>query len=157
MRLIVLILVLLAPSAWANERLTLVELDGGEIDLQPAEGQLFLLHFWATWCPTCIDDIRHLEDAAAECSPERVRVVLVNAGESDHVIREFVKEHDVKLPVLRDPRGRLWRRTDGRGLPANLFWSNETRKADVGPKTESAWRALLASHGCSNARPTDSP
>jgi peroxiredoxin len=148
MRYCVLLFVLLAPLAWADERLTLVGPDGGDVDLQPAEGQLLLLHFWATWCPTCISDIRHLQNAATACSSENVRVVLVNVGEGDEVIREFVKEHDVRLPVLRDPKGRLWRRTDGRGLPANLFWSSEGKKTDVGPKAEKEWHSILASQGC---------
>ena len=82
------------------------------------------------------------------CSNESVRVVLVNVGEGDKVIAEFVKEHDVELLVLRDPNGRLWRRTDGRGLPANLFWSSEGKETDVGPKTENEWRSRLAAQGC---------
>ena len=149
MRCCILLFVLLAPLAWADDKLTLVGPDGGDVELRPAEGQMLVLHFWATWCPTCIEDIRHLQNAASACSKERVRVVLVNVGEGDEDIREFVKEHDVRLPVLRDPKGRLWRRTDGRGLPANLFWSSEDKRTDVGPKTEAEWRSILASQGCS--------
>ena len=144
---------LVAPLAWADDGLTLVGPDGEDVELQPAEGQVLLLHFWATWCPTCVDDIRHLQNSATGCSSERVRVVLVNVGEDDEAIREFVKEHDVRLLVLRDPKGRLWRQTDGRGLPTNLFWSNEGKTIDVGPKAEKEWRSLLTSHGCSKARP----
>ena len=118
---------------------------------------MLLLHFWATWCPTCIEDIRHLQNAATACSNERVRVVLVNVGEGDAIIREFVETHDVELLVLRDPKGRLWRRTDGRGLPANLFWSNDGKRTDVGPKAEKEWRSLFVSHGCSNAHQSSTP
>jgi peroxiredoxin len=148
MRRCILLLVLLASVAWADDSLTLVGPDGRDVELKPAEGQLLLLHFWATWCPTCIEDIRHLQNAAIGCSDERLRAVLVNVGEGDEIIREFVVEHDVRLPVLRDPKGRIWRRIDGRGLPANLFWSNEGKRTDVGPKTETEWRSLLASWGC---------
>jgi thiol-disulfide isomerase/thioredoxin len=143
-----LLFVLVAPLAWADDTLTLLGPDGGDVELQPAEGQVLLLHFWATWCPTCIEDIQHLQNAAVVCPKENVRVVLVNAGEDDKIIREFVKDHDVRLQVLRDPKGRLWRRTDGRGLPANLFWSSEGKRTDVGSKTEAEWRSILASQGC---------
>jgi thiol-disulfide isomerase/thioredoxin len=149
MRYLILLFVLLAPPAWADDSLILVGPDGGDVELQPTEGQVLVVHFWATWCPTCIEDIRHLQNAVAACSNDRVRAVLVNVGEDAEVIREFVKDHDVKLLVLRDPKGRLWRRTEGRGVPANLFWSNEGKKTDVGPKTESEWRSSLAAHGCS--------
>ena len=155
MRSCILLLVLLAPLARADDRLTLVGLDGEDVELRPAKEQVLLLHFWATWCPTCAEDIRHLQNASTMCSNDRVRPLLVNVGEGDEVIREFVKEHSLRLPVLRDPKGRLWRRSDGRGLPANLFLSNESERTDVGPKTEKEWRSLLASRGCSNALPTE--
>ncbi len=149
MRRCILLFVLLAPLAWADDQFTLMGLDGGDVKLQPAEGQMLLLHFWATWCPTCIEDTRHLQNAATACSNEGVRVVLVNVGEGDEIIQEFVKAHDVRLQVLRDPEGGLWRRTDSRGLPANLFWSSESKRTDVGSKTEAEWRSILASEGCS--------
>ena len=149
MRRCILLLVLLAPLARADDRLTLLGLDGEDVELRPAKEQVLLLHFWATWCPTCIEDIRDLQSAATVCSNESVRVVLVNVGEGDEVVREFVKEHDVRLLVLRDPKGKLWRRTDGRGLPANLFWSGEGKRTDVGSKSETEWRSILASQGCS--------
>lgn len=153
-----LLFLLLAAPAWADgslapteDRLRLVGLDGGEVELQPAEGQTLLLHFWATWCPTCLGDILHLQSAAATCSSERVRVVLVNVGEAAEVVREFVKKHDVLFPVLRDPKGRLWRRSGGRGLPANLFWSSDGKTSDVDSKTETQWQRILASRGCSTS------
>lgn len=149
MRYSALLLVLLTSLAWGDDRTTLVGPDGGDVELQPAEGQLLILHFWATWCPRCAEDIHRLQNAAAGCRAESVRVVLVNVGEDDEAIREFTRKHDVRLPVLRDPEGRLWRQTDGRGLPANLFWSNAGRRTELGPKTEKQWGSVLVSHGCS--------
>ncbi len=151
MQYLILLFVLLASPAWTDDSLTLVGPDGKDVELQPTDGQVLVLHFWATWCPTCIEDIRHLQNAVTTCTNDRVRVVLVNVGEDDEVIEEFVKKHDVKLLVLRDPKGRFWRHTDGRGVPANLFWSNEDKKTDVGPKTETEWRSSLAAYGCSTS------
>jgi len=75
MRWGLLVLALLAGPTWANDAITLVGLDGGDVEIRPEEGQLLILHFWATWCPTCVEDIRHLESAAIACPCERVRVV----------------------------------------------------------------------------------
>ena len=142
---------LLAPLARADDGIQLLRLDGAAVELRPEEGQVLLLHFWATWCPSCIEEFRHLQSASTTCSKDRVRVLLVNVGEADEVIRDFVKQHDVRLPMLRDPKGSVWRQADGRGLPLNLFWSNEGKSTDLGPKTEKQWRALLASQGCSKS------
>ena len=147
--LLLISFLLLAPSARANEALTLVGSDGAPVEIQPADGQLLLLHFWATWCPTCVVEIRDLQKAAIDCPAQRVRVVLVDVGEDDDVVQAYVAEHDIELPVLRDPDGKAFDAVDGRGLPTNLFWSSRGRKSDVGPRNESEWRSALASWGCS--------
>ena len=146
---LLLSLLLLAPPAWASDALNLVGRDGDRVELQPAAGQLLLVHFWATWCPTCVVEIRDLQKAASDCPAQRVRVVLVDVGEDDAVVRSYVAEHEIELPVLRDPDGKVWNAVDGRGLPTNLFWSSVRRESDVGPRNASEWRSALASWGCS--------
>jgi hypothetical protein len=71
----------------------------------------------------------------------------VNTGESADVVEAFVARHGVKLAVLRDPEGRVWRDVDGRGLPANLFWSIDMRRTDVGPRDYDAWCAAFEAAG----------
>ena len=106
MRCCVLLLVLLAPLASADDGITLVGLDGAAVELHPAQGQMLVLHFWATWCPTCIEELRHLQNASTRCSEDRVRILLVNVGEDDEVVQTFVRQHNVRLPVLRDTHER---------------------------------------------------
>jgi peroxiredoxin len=144
----ILVLVLVARPARGDEGITLGAPSGGEVSLRPAEGELLLLHFWATWCPTCIDDIGNLQTAWAACPEARLRVFAVNVGEGEADVAEFVGRHGIRLPVLRDPKGRVWREIDGRGLPMNLFWTQQGRRTEVGPKTADEWRRQLASFGC---------
>jgi thiol-disulfide isomerase/thioredoxin len=153
----VLLLGLLALPAWGGEDLSLVGPGGAAVALRPAAGQVLLLHFWATWCPTCLEDLANLQQAAAACSEERLRVVAVNVGEGDAEISDFVRRHGVRLPILRDPKGRVWRKVDGRGLPMNLFWSHEGKRTDVGPKREDQWRAEFGSLGCEASLPPPAP
>jgi thiol-disulfide isomerase/thioredoxin len=148
MRRWILLLGLVALPAWGGEGVALIGPDGSEARLQPSQGELLLLHFWATWCPTCAEDLGNLERAAAACPEAPLRVIAVNVGEGDADVAEFVEKHGVRLPILRDPKGRVWREIDGRGLPMNLFWTRETRHTDVGPKTVEEWRSQLAPHGC---------
>ncbi len=139
---------LFALPAWGGEGVTLVGPDGNDAELRPEEGEVLLLHFWATWCPSCAEDIDNLQRAAAACPKALLRVIAVNVGEDELVVAEFAKEHNVRLPIFRDPKGRVWREIDGRGLPMNLFWTQETRRTDVGPKTAEEWRSQLAPLGC---------
>jgi thiol-disulfide isomerase/thioredoxin len=105
-----------------------------------------LLHFWATWCPECEDDLAHFSEAASRC--DRVRAVAVDAGEEAAAVDKFLSEHPVRVDVLRDPTGEAWKRLDGRGLPMNAYWSGGGHHTDLGPKTREQWKSVLASLGC---------
>lgn len=142
-------------SAWGGAGVTLVGPEGNETVLRPGAGELLVLHFWASWCPSCIEDIDNLQRAVAACPRAPFRVIAVNVGEDESDVAEFVKEHDVTLPVLRDPKGHVWREIDSRGLPMNFFWTRESRRTDVGPKTVDAWLSELAPSGCGNPSGAD--
>lgn len=148
MRNPLLLLLLLAPLGCMEETITLVGADGADVILEREEGQIVLLHFWATWCPSCVADIESLQRAARECTEDKVRILSVNVGEDDEIIRKFVYQYGVKLPVLRDPDGEAWRATGARGLPANLFWSEIGERVDVGSRNTMEWQSLLAAQGC---------
>lgn len=142
----------LASPAWADESLTLLTADGSEVEVRPEPGRPLVLHFWATWCPSCAEDLTHLQHAYADCRESAVQLYLVNVGDDEEEIRSFTEQHEIRLPLLRDPKGDVWRRVDRRGLPTNLVWSTEGRRIELGPKTESEWRALLEAVGCVPAR-----
>jgi thiol-disulfide isomerase/thioredoxin len=119
--------------------------------LRPDERAL-VIHFWASWCPDCSRELPALERAAARCEGAPVRIVEVNVGESPEVVARFRAEHHLELPVLLDPDGRSWRRSAA-GLPANLVWTPEGRRSDVGPKDEATWGRVLNELGCPSVAP----
>jgi thiol-disulfide isomerase/thioredoxin len=148
MRSLILLLSILSLPAHAGSDLDLFERDGTPIAVRPADGQLLLLHFWATWCPTCADDLAHLEAAAASCAAGRVQVYAVNVGEDESIVAEWMRQHSLNLPVLLDPKGRAWRELDGRGVPLNVYWSVDRRETDVGPKSTEDWLKRFEELGC---------
>jgi thiol-disulfide isomerase/thioredoxin len=112
-----------------------------------------VVHFWASWCPECKEELPVLERAIRDCSKEKgVRIMVVNVGESTDEARRFLEREGSALPLLRDPEGAVWR-TLARGLPANVLWTREGRRTDVGPKSPAAWRSLFQGLGC-QATPT---
>jgi len=144
---LVALLVLLTGSA-APRPLALVDLAGAPVELALAPGERALVvHFWATWCPDCVRELPELERAAARCVGRGVRFVAVNVGETPAEIERYRREHAVALPVLRDPKGDAWRSV-ARALPANLVWTPEERRVEIGPHDEEGWvRALGCEDG----------
>lgn len=143
---------LAAPArAGADDALALETLDGAAIALTAPERGARVLHFWATWCPSCKEELGVLASAAARCAGSEVEVLAVDVGEPVEEIRAYLAEHPFALRVLRDPKGRAWRGSGGREMPANLIWTPEKRSWSVGPSSEAAWRERLAGLGCAAA------
>jgi thiol-disulfide isomerase/thioredoxin len=154
-RLVPWLLLLAGAPLWlaaGGERpLSLLSFEGERVLLAPAPDQdALLVHFWATWCPECVDELPALERAARACEGARVRVAVVNVAESPGEIARFREAHGLALPTLRDPDGRVWRGF-ARGLPANLVWTREGRRVELGPRDEAAWERTLAELGCGPA------
>jgi thiol-disulfide isomerase/thioredoxin len=131
----------------AGERVRLA-LDEGEAGL--------VVHFWASWCADCAVELPALDRAARRCAGE-VEVVAVNVGEDPAAIARFLGERPLGLRVLRDPRGGVWRRAGGRGLPANLFLSREGQRMEIGPRDAAGWEHSLAELGCSASKEGSEP
>ena len=148
MRAWLLALCLVSSPAWADKALTLVGTGGEGVELSPQPGQTVLLHFWAIWCPTCAVDMAALQEASKGCSPDSVRIVLVNVGDSQSDIERYVERYGIELPLLLDPEGDAFRGFGGRGLPMNVEWSKDRLVTDVAPRSEQQWHKRLAALGC---------
>jgi thiol-disulfide isomerase/thioredoxin len=145
--------VLPALGAAPPARLELETLAGKPVALAPPAGRTLLVHFFATWCPSCGEELPELARASAACAGA-VEIALVDVDEEPAAVRNFLAEHGVELAALRDPGGRVWRSTTGaRGLPANLIWKAGERRSEVGPRTLQAWRELLGELGCRDLPP----
>ena len=132
----------------ASGPLALEELDGKPVELSLGSGEAALLvHFWATWCPSCVEELAILDAAAGECG-DAVRVVAVNVAENVKEIRRFVGEHALELRQLRDVTGDVWRRLSGRELPVNLVWTQQGQRLLQGPRDAKRWKQILEEVGC---------
>src|SRR5262245_40423773 len=123
-------------------------LAGEPVAPAPRAGRALVVHFFATWCPSCAEELPELARASSACAGA-FEIALVDVNEDAGAVRRFLGDHGVALPALRDPGGRAWRASvGGRGLPANLIWKGDQRRSDVGPRTPEQWRELFAELGC---------
>jgi thiol-disulfide isomerase/thioredoxin len=142
----------------SNAAFELVSLDGEAVIVEsPEKGGPVVLHFWATWCPSCVEELGVLDREAAHCSEAGVRVIAVNVGEDAETIRRYIAAHALALESLRDPNGGAWRSLSDEGLPLNFTWLAGERRIELGPRTRAQWRAALAALGCDEHAESASP
>jgi thiol-disulfide isomerase/thioredoxin len=92
------------PRVWSAGKppaFALDSLSGGSKSLNDYQGRIVLVHFFATWCEPCREEI-----ASLQCLGERVSaqplVLAIDVGEVDIRVRRFFEKLPVDFPVLLD-------------------------------------------------------
>ena len=82
-------------------------------------GKVVLLNIWATWCTPCIVEMPTIEalHRAFKDTDLRVVAVSIDQAQTEHAIRDFVKELGLSFEVLHDPEGDITRGYQVMGYP----------------------------------------
>jgi cytochrome c biogenesis protein CcmG/thiol:disulfide interchange protein DsbE len=94
--------------------------DGQPVTMINLQGKPVVLNFWATWCPPCEEELPALE-AAFDRYQGEVNFLAVSVEESAGVVRPFVDERGLTLPVLLDTDGEVVNLYDVKALPTTIF------------------------------------
>ena len=118
----------------------LIDEKGSSVALASRLAPATLVHFWATWCPPCRQEIPSLLAFAGEVGPERLTLVLVAvADERDRAV-SFVG--NPRYPVLFDPVWDVARRFRTNQLPeTHLVLDGKLAESFLGA---SDWRSSAA-------------
>ena len=96
----------LVPLAESLGAVTVTAKDGTKVDLTALKGKTVVLHFWATWCPPCVDEMPGLVAYARELAGDpNVQLVTVSVDDSFDIVNAFLEKHGGSdLPVLLDAK-----------------------------------------------------
>lgn len=76
-------------------------LDGTTVPLKAFKGRTVLVHFFATWCAPCREELpsltRFLNRSAAHAS-----VIAISVADADQRVKHFLEQTPVNFPVLLD-------------------------------------------------------
>jgi peroxiredoxin len=82
----------------------LPKLNGGEVSLSEFKGKVVMVHFWATWCPPCVEEIPAIGKLYRDLSGKDFEILAVSVDEGGAgTISAFVQQNKLELPVLLDP------------------------------------------------------
>lgn len=84
-------------------------LDGKFYDTAEMRGDVWVVSFGATWCVPCAWEQVAVEELKVEYAGKPVKFLWVSIEDkkqtTDNIIRHYVKERRMTVPVLRDPGG----------------------------------------------------
>lgn len=83
---------------------SLTSLQGKPVSLSSFRGRVVMVHFWATWCPPCVEEMPALEGLARTFVDRDFDILAVSVDEGGaNAVASFMKKNRLSLPVLLSP------------------------------------------------------
>ena len=100
---------------------TLADMDGKTFTLESARGKWVFLHFWASWCGPCREEMPAIQKMHKQFKKEKWVMVLVNTAEDEDTIFSFLGEIGMDMSSLMDSDGLVTEKYKPRGLPTTIL------------------------------------
>jgi len=121
--------------------LELTDIHNNSIAMSKYKKEPLVVHFWATWCPTCKLEASNIE---AVSQKHNVISIAVTSG-SNKKIQLFMKEHNLSYKVINDSDGSLAKRFGIEAYPTTLIYNRngELKFSEVGYSTTLGLQARI--------------
>jgi peroxiredoxin len=84
--------------------------DAGPVSLAGLRGKVVMVHFWATWCPPCVEELPTLDRLHNSALGKDFEMLAVSVDEGGAgAVAPFLQKNRLNLPVLFDPGGGIAR------------------------------------------------
>ena len=101
---------------------TVEMVDGSKVQLSKLKGKVVLINFWATWCPPCREELKHVQKQIIDHFKGKDFVFLpISRGEKKEVIEAFRKKMDYTFPMGLDPKQSIYKLYASNYIPRNFL------------------------------------
>jgi thiol-disulfide isomerase/thioredoxin len=107
-------------SSAAVPDFSLHDLDGAEHRLEQHAGRVVLVHFFATWCEPCREELASLARLVERHDSKHLSVLAVNVAEVPVRLQRMLQTVPVNFPVLLDADRTVTRAWGVNGLPTTF-------------------------------------
>ena len=104
-------------------------LDGRTLTLEQLRGKPVLVTFWATTCPSCVEEMPHLIELYRELNPKGLEIIgVAMAYDPPEQVRAMAAKRQIPYPIVLDAQGRIAGEFDNvRLTPTSVLISPEGR------------------------------
>lgn len=101
----------------------LYDLSGREVTLDRLEGNVLLVHFWATWCTSCVDEMKSLNQLQKLLRKDPIVIIPVSEDfKGAGTVKDFYNKFDLKfLPAFVDQNNKWFKEMKVENLPATFI------------------------------------
>ncbi|MFB6356988.1 MAG: peroxiredoxin family protein [bacterium] len=100
---------------------TATGLDGKTWKLSRLRGNWVVLNFWASWCPSCRQEMPSLNRLWKTFRDRNFVLLGVNVQETRNAAHEFVEAHELKFPIVLDRDGSIATKYRVTGIPETII------------------------------------
>jgi len=88
----------------AAPNLDVFDRGGAKTDLAKSKGKIFIIHFWATWCPPCVEEIPALSRFWDKYrSRDDIALYAISVDQDWKAIDTFMARNPSSIPLFHDP------------------------------------------------------
>lgn len=101
---------------------TVEMLDGSQITLSKLKGKVVLVNFWATWCPPCREELKHVQKEIIDRFKGKDFVFLpISRGEKKATVEAFRQKAGYTFPMGLDPKQSIFKLFASNYIPRNFL------------------------------------
>jgi peroxiredoxin len=91
------------------------------------QGQVVLIHFWADWCPLCLQELEGSNQLAQRYRQAGLAILAINLEQAPEEVADWIERLKPTYPVLFDRQGEAARQLGVTGLPSSYLIDREGR------------------------------
>ncbi len=119
------------------ENLVFADLNGNRYSVAQLKSRAVVIHYWATWCATCVAEIQNFDTLAPRLKKVGIELLLIVVSDSPDNVRDFRHLGRSRLPFYTDLQNSHRNALELRGLPVTVLMS---RTGDLIPFEDPAYR-----------------
>jgi thiol-disulfide isomerase/thioredoxin len=99
-------------------RMVLPDIRGNTVALpDDFKGRVVLIHFWASWCPSCRNEMALLESIYSKYGQRGVMPCSIDVGERKEAALGYIRSMKITYPILLDSASSVARQFGVSGIP----------------------------------------